>query len=139
MFLLACMFQGGTPNLSRHARAIPSAGFLAPWCAPSYRGAPEKCISHPVFHGLSAQGKRVCQLLLAPPAPVAEVSAPPRTVYSRVSAYSVGKRATATELDFGLMRVLDERASQAEGEGALAGIGGRSSSSASVDGGTARL
>lgn len=98
-------WHGGTPNLSRHTRAIPSAGFLAPWCAPGYRGEPEPCIAGSVFSSLSPAGQRACQLLLAPVAvPV------PVTVYSRVSAYSVGKRATATELDLQLLEELDATA-----------------------------
>jgi len=86
-------WHGGCPNLSEHARAIPSAGFLEPWCSLNFRGDIEACMSPKVYATLSEHGQRVCRhLLYEGPEPV------PETEFSKVSALSLGKFPTGTEV-----------------------------------------
>jgi hypothetical protein len=49
--------HGGCPNVSDYARAIPSAGFLAPWCALNFRGNIEQAMSPKVHATLSEHGQ----------------------------------------------------------------------------------
>ena len=50
---------GGTPNLSEEVRAIPGAGFIAPWFKPSGN----QQIPKSVYDGLSAKGQHAARYI----------------------------------------------------------------------------
>ena len=70
-------WHGGTPNLSKDVRAIPSAGFLPPWYTPPRpghwgAGQPKsdwdgKVLPHEVWQGMSEHAKMITAGIKAEP------------------------------------------------------------------------
>ena len=58
--------QGGTPNLSRNIRAIPTPGvYNAPWYSGGFGGGAKRDMPREVFETLSPAGQRVWCVPLA--------------------------------------------------------------------------
>ena len=63
---MICVPQGGTPNLSRNIRAIPTPGmYNAPWYSGGFGGGAKRDMPREVFETLSPAGQRVWCVPLA--------------------------------------------------------------------------
>jgi hypothetical protein len=64
VYLFKCKRHGGTPNLSAEARAIPCAGFTAPWFRPptsSTQVTGRRFMLPEMMGAMSAAGRHACR------------------------------------------------------------------------------
>jgi hypothetical protein len=59
VYLFECKRHGGTPNLSAEARAIPCAGFTAPWFRPPTSST--QVTGRRFMGAMSAAGRHACR------------------------------------------------------------------------------